>query len=134
MSLELFDALSWAPCRRETFYEFHAEVGGVVFIEKCFALVERGFPVFVYGDVVIQGAADPCRIAAFLPRHRQNARPLRFEFLRSHFVCHPSVGEARDATQTSLDSRTWGAGSIFPGESGGVAGYPDGHGILNGTR
>src|SRR4029077_11007473 len=37
-------------------------------------------------------------------------------------------------TQTSLDSRTRGAGSVFPGESGRVAGDPDGHGILHGTR
>src|SRR5262245_42912019 len=134
IGFKLLDALLRTARSGKTLDELHAEVGRVILVEERLALVQRRLTVFIDVDVMIQRAADLSRISAFFLGHSENACPLRLELRRCDFVSHPTIGEASDAAQSAFDGRTRGAGTIFPGEPGGITGDPDRHGILHRTR
>src|SRR5262249_43543269 len=85
-------------------------------------------------DVMVERAAERGGIAPRLPRHPPDPGPLLAELPRAHLVGHPAVGQARHAAEARLDHRVGGAGAPLPGEAGGVAGDPDGTGLLDRAR
>src|SRR2546428_620690 len=96
--------------------ELRAEIRRVVGVEELLGLLEPGLPVLVDVDVVVERAAEGGRVAAFLLRHRADARELLGELRWAQLVGHPAVGILRDTPVRALDDGLGGARSLLPGE------------------
>src|SRR5262245_14589992 len=130
---ELLGTLPRAAGDRPALDERGAEVRRVVGVEELLRLLERGLPILVDVDVVIQRAADAVGVTPLVARHHGDARPLAAKLVGRELVGHPAVGVPGHAPVGALDGGVAGTAAALPREAGRVAGDPDGVRLLDGT-